>query len=120
MGGQCEWRRQRSEANSRLIHFWLPTATRKFRGLSGASENFFPFNTLHISPSWHHKPSCAMARITRSKTALAEPQTSATASTPLDSQPPTKKNSKRTRETDEGEDEPQAEKKVLLNLLYFI
>ena len=61
-----------------------------------------------------------MAWMTCSKTVLAEPQTSATASTSLDSQLPTKKNSKCIQETDEGEDEPQAEKKVLLNLLYFI
>jgi hypothetical protein len=59
-----------------------------------------------------------MARTTRSKAAPVEPQ-SPVASTPLDSQPPPKKNAKRTRETDVRDDECQAKKKVLLILLYF-
>jgi hypothetical protein len=61
-----------------------------------------------------------MAQMSRScsKTTPAEPQTPAAASTPLDSQLPAKKISKQTQATDGGE-EPQAEKKVPLILLFF-
>lgn len=56
-----------------------------------------------------------------STTAAAKSQTSAAASAPLNSQPLTGQKAKRSRETDEGEDEvdePQAAKKVLFTLLY--